>query len=212
MAPLVRIASAASLAVLACNTERALHQMGFDTSLAVTHVVQRGDFLEATLRGEAGTLRLFVPPSEACRRVLAPEASVLHESKGAGRVSRDGASCDAAGVGPVEELRRRRGDPTSGTASVIPRAQASYRVVYEDAEVVFLRGRFPLANLVGWSGGDDTIAVVSRGGECHEVVSRGVASLELRPRGEATLALVGARGLCPIEALIRPLAAPATSR
>jgi hypothetical protein len=179
--------------------------MGFDTSLVVMRVVPRGDLLEATLRGDAAMLRIFVPPSEPCRRVLAPETAVRFESEGTGRVTREGERCDAVGIGPVEELRRRRGDPTSLTTTAIPRAQASYRVVYEDAEVVFLRGRFPLAHLVGWSGGDDSIAVVAPAGECREVAAGGVASLELRPRGEPTLALVGARGLCPIEALIRPL-------
>ena len=206
MAPGARIALVALLALLGCISERSQYQLGFDTSLVVTRVVPRGDFLEATLHGEAGTLRLFVPPSETCRRVLAPEAAVRFESEGTGRVTREGERCDAAGIGPVEELRRRRGDPTSLTTTAIPRAQASYRVVYEDADVVFLRGRFPLAHLVGWSGGDDSIAVVAPAGECRELASRGVASLELRPRGEPTLALVGARGLCPIEALIRPLA------
>ncbi len=77
--------------------------------------------------------------------------------------------------------------------------------MYEDAELSFLRGRFPLVGLVGWSGGEDTIAVVSHAPECREVAARGVASLEVRPRGDTTLALVAEPRPCCIEALIRPL-------
>jgi hypothetical protein len=196
-------AGAAVLVLFACNTERTLYQMGFDTELTVTRVEPRGGYLDATLRGEAGALRVFAPPTEECRRALAPEAKVQFESVGAGRVSRDGVRCDAAGFGPVEELSRRRGDPTV-FSSPIPREQATFEIVHQDAESTFLRGRFPLAALVGWAGGDDTIAVVSASETCREVAARGVGSLEYRPRGDDTLALLGSRGLCRIEALIRP--------
>ena len=199
---LLRLALAASL-LFACNTERALYQMGFDTDLLVTRVEPRGGYLDATLRGDAGTVRLFVPPTEECRRVLAPEANVQFESVGAGRVSRDGVQCDAVGIGPVEELSRRRPDPTVATTA-IPREQANWEVVHQDDEAIFLRGRFPLAALVGWAGGDDTVAVVSSAPHCREIAARGVGSLEYRPRGQDTLALDGRDGLCRVEALIRP--------
>jgi hypothetical protein len=203
MAAWLHIALAASV-LLACNTQRTFYQMGFDTELVATRVEPRGGYLDATLRGKAGTARLFTPPSEECRRVLAPETSVQFESVGAGRVSRDGVRCDAVGFGPVEELSRRRGHPTTGTLSAIPREQATWEVVHQDGESSFLRGRFPLAGLVGWAGGDDTIAVVSSSPQCREIAARGVGSLEYRPRGADTLALVGSSGLCRIEALIRP--------
>lgn len=202
MSAWLRLAFAASL-LFACNTERALYQMGFDTDLLVTRVEPRGGYLDATLRGDAGTVRLFVPPTEECRRVLAPEANVQFESVGAGRVSRDGVRCDAAGIGPVEELSRRRPNPTVASTA-IPREQANWKVVHQDDETIFLRGRFPLAGLVGWAGGDDTVAVVSSASHCREIAARGVGSLEYRPRGQDTLALVGRDGLCRVEALIRP--------
>jgi hypothetical protein len=205
MTRLARATAGAALLLFACNTERTLYQMGFDTELVVTRALPRGGYLDATLRGEAGTVRLFTPPTEACRRVLAPEATVEFESVGAGRVSRDGAECDAAGFGPVEELSRRRPDPTDLGSTAIPREQADWRIVHQDAEVSFLRGRFPLSGLVGWAGGDDTIAVVSSAPQCREIAARGVGSLEYRPRGDDTLALVGSQGLCRVEALIRPM-------
>jgi hypothetical protein len=203
MIRIARATGAAALLLLACNTERALYQMGFDTELVVTRVEPRGGYLDATLRGDAGTIRLFVPPTEECRRVLAPEASVAFESVGAGRVTRDGARCEASGFGPVEELSRRRPDPTVASTA-IPREQADWEIVHQDADVSFLRGRFPLSGLVGWAGADDTIAVVSSAPHCREIAARGVGSLEYRPRGEDTLALVGREGLCRVEALIRP--------
>jgi hypothetical protein len=203
MSAWLRVALAASL-LFACNTERSLYQMGFDTDLVVTRVEPRGGYLDTTLTGDAGTVRLFAPPTEECRRVLAPETTVEFESVGAGRASRDGARCDVAGFGPVEELSRRRGDPTSLSTTAIPREQADWQVVHQDAETIFLRGRFPLASLVGWAGGSDTVAVVSSAPTCREIAARGVGSLEYRPRGADTLALVGSDGLCRIEALIRP--------
>src|SRR5262245_26087532 len=109
---------------------------GVDTAFRVTRAEERGEFIDATLAGAAGALRVFAPPSETCRRVLAPEASVEFAMKGAGRMTRDGDGCDAAGIGPLEELRQRRGNPTG---LIVPRAQASYRVVYEDAAGAFLR-------------------------------------------------------------------------
>lgn len=190
-----------------CNLSRALYQMGIPgvgTDFRVTRAQERGGFLEATLAGAAGALRIFAPPSEVCRQVLAPEASVAFTMEGAGRLTRDDQVCDAAGIGPLEELRARRGDPTSKTKSMIPRAQATYRVVYQDAEVTFLRGRFPLAGLVGWSGGNDSIAVVPRSQACDAVASRSVASLEYRSRGQSALVLVAEPSPCRIDALIRP--------
>lgn len=174
---------------------------GVETDFSVTRAEERGGFIDATLAGPAGVLRIFAPPGEACRRVLAPEASVEFTMQGAGRLTREAESCDAAGIGPLEELRRRRGDPTG---LIVPRAQASYRVVYEDAAGAFLRGRFPLASLLGWSGGDDSIAVVSGSPVCREAAARGVASLEYRSRGKVALVLVATPEPCVIEALIRP--------
>jgi hypothetical protein len=191
---------AGALFLSACNLSRTAYQMGFDTELLVTRVESRGGYLDATLRGEAGTVRVFAPATEECRSALAPEERVQFESVGAGRVSRDGAQCDAAGFGPLEELRRRRGHPVG---RAIPREQADWRVVHQDDETIFLRGRFPLANLVGWAGGDDTIAVVPSTPACRTLAEREVGSLEYRSHGD-TLALVADDGLCPLEALIRP--------
>jgi hypothetical protein len=200
--------TAALAAALACNPTRALYQAGLPgvkTPFFVARVVERGGYLDATLQGEAGEVRVFAPADALCGTVLAPEASVAFESEGpGGRMERDGRVCLGVGRGSLAEWRGRRSRP-EGLETPIPRAQAAYRVVYRDDEGVFLRGRFPLAGLVGWSEGGDTIAVVPDTEPCHEPVGAGVASLEYRPVGPNVLALVTSRGLCPIEALLQPL-------
>lgn len=199
--------AAVLLAALACNPSRTAYQAGLPgvkTPFSVARVVERGGFLDTTLQGKAGTLRVFAPASEVCAAVLAPEASVGFVSEGpGGKLERDGQLCRAAGRGSLEEWRARRTRPGE-LQTVIPRAQATYRVVHRDAEGAFLRGRFPLANLVGWSEGGDTIAVVPDTETCREALGTGVGSLEYRPVGAPVLALVTSRGLCPIDGLIQP--------
>ena len=201
-------AIAALFAALACNPSRALYQAGLPgvtTPFSVAKVVERGGYLDAILRGKAGELRVFAPADETCAAVLAPEASLAFASEGAGgALERDGRVCRTVGRGSLVEWRERRARP--GTLqTTIPRAQATYRAVYRDADVVFLRGRFPLAGLIGWSEGGDTIAVVPDTEICREPIAAGVASLEYRPVGPNVLALVTREGLCPIEGLLQPL-------
>ncbi|HET6304869.1 MAG TPA: hypothetical protein VFG80_08810 [Myxococcota bacterium] len=200
--------AAALLAALACNPSRALYQAGLPgvtTSFSVAKVVERGGYLDTILQGRAGELRVFAPADETCAAVLAPEASVAFASEGAGgKLERNGQVCRGVGRGSLAEWRERRARPEN-LETAVPRAQASYRVVYRDADVVFLRGRFPLAALIGWAEVGDSIAVVPDTEICREPIEAGVASLEYRPVGPNVLALVTRRGLCPIEGLLQPL-------
>jgi hypothetical protein len=200
--------AAALLAALGCNPSRALYQAGLPgvtTSFSVAKVVERGGYLDTILQGRAGELRVFAPADEICAAVLVPEASVAFASEGAGgKLERNGQVCRGVGRGSLTEWRERRARPEN-LETAVPRAQASYRVVYRDADVVFLRGRFPLAGLVGWSEVGDTIAVVPDTEICREPIGAGVASLEYRPVGPNVLALVTRQGLCPIEGLLQPL-------
>ena len=84
------------------------------------------------------------------------------------------------------------------------RAQADYRKIYEDSQVAFLRGRFPLASKVGWVGLDDLIAVVPKIPNCEAPLSRNTSSMEYYPAGRYVLTLVSYRGQCPIQGLITP--------
>jgi hypothetical protein len=86
----------------------------------------------------------------------------------------------------------------------VPRAQASLREeLYRDDELVLVKGRFPLASYVGWSGGSSTIAVLPVGGVCEAPIRDGVASLEYRDSGDRVLSLVTSDGLCSLIGLVK---------
>jgi len=196
-------------AVTACNPRRNLLLAGLpwvESEMSVTRVELRDGYLDATLQNGGGTtLRVFGPASPRCGRVLAAEATVTWTFEGAvGTASRDGERCVATGVGRLEEWRDMRPDPTGLRTTPVPREQATYRRVYADEEVIFLRGRFPLVRLLDWTGLDDTIAVVPNEPACQGPAERGVASLQYYPGGEPALALLSGDRLCPVEALLRP--------
>lgn len=221
MRPVARLAAflalATALAPSACNWRKTTWELGmggFGMELLVVHVDERGPYLDVSLTGHGLNLRSFTPASDVCRAVLRPEAAVKYIERGVGgRFEREEVSCDAVGYGDplIRRARQPRGD--SLRSSPVPRAQATFQTVYEDADLVLLRGRFPLAFHVGWAGGADSVAVVENGAPCRGPIERGVASMEFRPSGRNTLSLVGEGGLCRIEGLILPLdrAAPAAT-
>jgi len=171
--------------------------------MTVVGVRERGPYLDVVVRDAKRTIRRLVRPTEACRFVLIPEINVGFQNRGiAGRFERADVRCDAVGFGDPLMSRSRRG--RGNTGEVIPRDQATFRVLYEDADVILLHGRFPLASLVGFAGGDDCVAVVRNHPPCRRAIEGGVASLEFRPRGPNTLALIGGRKLCRIDALALP--------
>lgn len=194
--------------LLGCNTRAALWQLGFGsfaTDLAVVGVADRDRWLDATLHGHGLTLRTFVPDTEVCRRVLSPEERVDYVERGiAGRFERDDEHCDAVGFGSPLIDRARRGRATSLRSNPIPRAQATFEVVFEDEDVILARGRFPLASTLGWTGSSDTVAVFPNNERCRVPLSKGVASMEYRTSGRYTLTLVSSDGQCPFEGLIQP--------
>ena len=61
-----------------------------------------------------------------------------------------------------------------------------------------------LAGLLGWAGGEDTLALVPRSDVCAPVLERGVASMEYRASGRLVLTLVGNAGQCPLHGFARP--------
>ena len=110
--------------------------------------------------------------------------------------------CDSAGIGSLAEWRDRRAR-LSGPPQ--PRAQASFRRTIADSDVIFVRGRFPLAGLVGWTSLADTVAVLPNTPSCRKRADEGVASLEFRQSGPDPLILVGSEEPCPLVGLLRPL-------
>jgi hypothetical protein len=203
------IALAVAFGVNGCNWRKTTWELGvpgFGMELLVVYVEERGPYLDAGLIGHGLDLRTFVPANDVCRAVLNTEAPVTYVERGvAGGFERAGFSCDAVGYGdPLirgarQPRTRRHGD------SAVPRAQATFRTLHEDADVVLLRGRFPLASRIGWSRADDSVVVVENVARCRGPVDSGVASMEYRPAGRNTLTLVGDGGLCRIQGLIQPL-------
>jgi hypothetical protein len=212
---LLAIALAAALGVGGCNWRKTTWELGmggFGMELLVAYVVERGPYLDAGLTGHGLDMRTFVPANDVCRAVLNTEAPVTYVERGvAGGFEREGLSCDAVGYG--DPLIRGARQPRRGELQTtpVPRAQATFRKIYEDDDVVLLRGRFPAAVAVGWPGGRDSVVVVDNVARCRGPIEKGVASMEYRPAGRNTLALVGTKGLCRIEGLIRPLDGPQPS-
>jgi len=202
------IALAAALGVAGCSWRKTTWELGmggFGMELIVAHLDERGPYLDVGLAGHGLYLRSFVPASDVCRAVLRPEAEVKYVERGVGgRFEREEHSCDAVGFGDPLIRGARQPRAAGRRSGPVPRAQATFRTIYEDADVVLLRGRFPLASKIGWAGGQDSVAVVDNVARCRRPVEKGVASMEYRPAGRNTLALVGDKGLCRIEGLIQP--------
>ena len=203
------IALAVAFGVNGCSWRKTTWELGmggFGMELLAVYVEERGPYLDVGLVGHGLDLRTFVPANDVCRAVLNTEDPVTYVERGvAGSFERAGYSCDAVGYG--DPLIRGARQPRRGElrGSAVPRAQATFRTLYEDADVVLLRGRFPLASRVGWSGGEDSVVVVGNVARCRGPVEKGVASMEYRQAGRNTLALVGVGGLCRIDGLIQPL-------
>jgi len=200
-----RLATAALLALLsACST------FGSEGSLEVESVVARAGYLDVWLSGHGIRMRSFAVDDPTCGRVLARGKEVGYLERGiGGRFHRGEERCDAVGIGDPR-MQRSNMPRSTGGGGVIPRGQAVFQTLYEDEEVLMLRGRFPLSNRVGWGGGVDSVALVANDGTCRAAIQGGVASIEFRASGRNTLALVAPSGLCRIEGLLLPPAnAPA---
>jgi hypothetical protein len=194
--------------LLACSPRKTLWEAGlgsFTTDLSVVGAVTRSDWLDVVLEGHGLTLRTFVPADEVCSRVLEPDQVVDYVERGiAGRFVRGDEACDAVGFGSPLIDRARRGRATSLRSTPIPRAQATFRIIFVDEEVILARGRFPLASTLGWTGSSDTIAVFPNSDLCRAPLEKGVASMEYRAAGRQTLTLVSSDGQCSFEGLIQP--------
>ena len=176
---------------------------GTRLEMSVARVTPRGPYLEALLRAPGLELVSYAPADAACREVLQPEARVTYRFGGTGGVTeRAGQHCDAAGIGSLDEWRRRRPRPRTG--SPVPSSAASYRQIYQDEQVVLLRGRFPLASLLGWAGSSDSVAVVPNLPVCQAPVRAGSGALQYYPTGREVLVLGSEGGTCPILGLLTP--------
>lgn len=207
--PLFVGAVTAALLALGCDGRRNVFQADLpwvNSRFVVDQVVERDVLLDAELEmSEGGTrLRVFAPAEGACAEVLQRGRPVVWKPSGAiGTVAAGDADCAVTGIGSLVLWRDRR--PQAGLrATPIPRAQATFDVVYRDEDVTILRGRFPLTQRVGFSGPADTLAVLPSDERCSGVANDGVASLEFYPTGEPAFALLAEDGRCPVEGWIQP--------
>lgn len=191
---------------LCASPERSAFQLGLPgsaISMTVARVVPRGPYLEVWLRAPGLDLVSWAPADASCREILDEEQEVQYRSGGTGgSVERQGRRCDLSGIGSLEEWRKRRPQPR--TKSPVPSAAASFEKIYEDAEIALVRGRFPLARLLGWVGGEDTVAAIPNTPICQRPLRSGGGTLQYFPGGRNVLALSSEGGLCPIEGLLVP--------
>jgi hypothetical protein len=201
------------LLALGCETakhagERVLYGVNpvATTDVRVLGVSTHGPYLLVSLTGPIADLRFFAPATEACLQVLAPDAQVNYGKSGQfGRFRRDDQICDPIGIASLAAWRdtqpRRRGPP-------VPRASAHYRVVQQDPELIFIRGRFPLASRVFISGGYDIVAVLPNVVACAAVAAQDAASLEFRVAGPDAFSLLAGDQPCQVLGFALPLEIP----
>lgn len=164
-----------------------------------------GPYLLVRLGGDSEHA-LLVPADETCARLSRPEARVRFVDRGfPGWLEPPGgpgtARCEAAGVMDLERIRDRRPRPE---APFSPRKTAFWETVHRDGRHALLRGRFPLAHLVGIGGGGDLVAVVADDERCAGVVAAERGSLEFRDVGTAFRLRVEGPP-CPLLGFARPL-------
>jgi hypothetical protein len=182
---ILAVALAAAVGVGGCSWRKSAWELGmggFGMELFVAHLDERGRYLDVGLAGHGLHLRSFAPASEECRAVLRKGTSVGYVERGiGGRFEREGQSCDAVGFGDPLIRGARRPRDGSLRSSPVPRAHATFRTIYEDADVLLLRGRFPLASKIGWVGVEDSVAV-ERDATRRCARSRGRISPSIRQR------------------------------
>ncbi len=145
---------------------------------------------------------LLFRSADTCTEILTPGAELEYGSGGlTGGLRLGEQTCDAIGISDLRQWRDRR-PRRRLTRPGDDRAQATYRVESEHDGFVIVRGRFPLAGMIGWLGGEDTLALIPRQPECADVLQREVATMEFRDAGPIALLLVG-ESRCPIAGFAR---------
>lgn len=201
----VQFLLAALVLCIGCGaTKNALNEGFSGPERTVASVVEIDGYLDTELADHKRTVRTYLPANSNCRDVAKLGAAVRFDRAGAyGTLRRGEQSCIAAGIGSLDWWRSKR--PRPNTTSPVPSAMASYRTVYQDESVVFLRGRFPLAGLLGFTAMGDGIAVVPNSPLCERPIRQGSATLEYFYGGANVLTLSSSDGRCPIQGLLRPL-------
>jgi hypothetical protein len=162
----------------------------------------RGSYLDAEVDAGGFEYRMFFPNEPGCRQLLAAPTGVHFKWLGVmGRLTLDDERCDAVGVLSLVAWRDRQ---PRRSREPLPRAPARYQVVYEDADLVQLHGRFPLASQLGFTGTGQLIVVIPNDDACHGFGERGTASMEYRVAGPNPLVLINRDQLCRVLGVAQP--------
>jgi hypothetical protein len=201
---------AAALLAAGCSTPLARTMPGLPFMSAPSHVgivEAHGPYLDARI-ANGKELRLLFPATEVCQKVIVPEAAVDYTQSGrAGVVENEQGRCEAVGIIDLAQWRDRR--PRSGALGVsagIPRDLCTFRTMYEDEDMILLRGRFLIAAEIGWVG-DDTVAMLPNSAACRPHAQRGEAAVQFHVSSKTAFRMVG-EGDCPILGFALP---PTTS-
>jgi hypothetical protein len=179
------------------------------TRVALLSVDRLGPYLSVGIRDRGADLTFYAPAAEeACAQLLRPEATLTWRRHGNfGRFEDEDLRCEAIGVGSLAAWRDRR-PRDRRDASAVPRAAVAFREIGREAEVVLVRGRFPLASRVGVPSGFDLVAFLPRTDACAPLVARGVGTMEFRAAGRDAIRLVGSAGApCSVLGFAMPLEA-----
>jgi len=192
--PGARLARALALAGLAAGL------LGASDSV-IRSVRAVGPYLAVRLAGDEAHA-LLLPATPGCAAVARPEASVDWVDRGfPGRLASGDATCSAAGILDLARWRDRRPRPGGPPA---PRATARWSVMHRDGSHALLRGRFPLAGLVGMPGGYDLVAVVADDPACAGLFAESEGSLEYRASGPVAYRLAAGDSRCEVLGFARP--------
>ncbi len=172
------------------------------TGMTVVSSRPLGPYLEATLDMSGKTINAYVIPSQACSDVFTAGQQIEYVDNGPQGIYRHGdARCQGMGVGNLIVWRNRS---EHSTTELAPTSQVAFRVIHKDAEYALLRGQFPGANLIGFTGDNDLVAVIPVTGECERIPHRRVATMQYQEAGSPAYALMGPSGLCVIQGFAQP--------
>lgn len=171
-------------------------------TVLISNVIERAGYLEATLGTSDGPLRLYFAADEICRGLLTEGSDVAYGGLGMlGEVTGDAGRCPATGTSSLRAWHDRQ---TRSQELGKPRATARFTKIHEDASVLMVRGRFPMARVLGWAA-DDLVAVLPVGEDCRSIAERGEAFMTYDRVRAPVFTLTRGDIRCEIQGLTQPL-------
>jgi len=193
-------------ALLACqsspNYPLAPGLSGMRTAMTVVGTHPLGPYLDATLDMSGTMIHAYVLPGTACDDVFTKGETVNYVDNGPqGVYTRGDARCQSYGVGNLIVWRNRSQNASN---AIQPTSQAAFRTIHRGSDYALLRGQFPGANRIGFTGDYDLVAVIPVTGECSRIPDQRAATMQYQDKGSPAFALMGPSGLCVIEGFAMP--------